>query len=42
MKKIVLVLVGLSFLLGGCAGRIGDDLKYLECIARDNTSRPCN
>lgn len=39
MKKIVLVLVGLSF-LGGCAGR--NDLKYLECLARDNTSRPCN
>jgi len=42
MKKIVLILLGLSFFLGGCAGRVSDDFKYLECIARDNTSRPCH
>lgn len=42
MKKIVLILVGLSF-LGGCAGRSPrDEFKFLECLARDNTSRPCN
>lgn len=41
MKKIVLVLVGLSF-LGGCALPNRDDLTYLGCLARDNTSRPCN
>ena len=38
MKKILLITVGLSFLgLAGCS-----QLKYAQCIARDNTSRPCN
>lgn len=38
MRKALLILVGLSFLgLAGCS-----QLKYASCIARDNTSRPCN
>lgn len=32
-----LALFGLMSMLSGC-----DTLKYAECIARDNTSRPCN
>lgn len=38
MSKMILILAGLSFLsLAGCS-----QLKYAECLARDNTSRPCN
>lgn len=32
--RLILIL---CLLLGGCA-----DLKYVECIARDSTARPCN
>lgn len=32
-----LALFGLATLLTGCAS-----VKELECLARDNTSRPCN
>ncbi len=32
-----LALVGAATLLTGCSS-----LKYAECIARDNTSNPCN
>lgn len=37
----VLVLFGTAFLLTGCEST-GRDLKYLECVARDRTSNPCN
>lgn len=37
----VLVLFGTAFLLTGCQST-NDDLKYLECIARDRTAHPCN
>lgn len=32
-----LALFGLAVLLSGC-----ESAKYVECIARDNTSNPCN
>ncbi len=32
-----LALFGLASMLTGCSS-----LKYAECIARDNTSNPCN
>ena len=40
MKKIVLVSLAL-LALSGCSN-LKDDAFYLSCLARDNTSRPCN
>jgi hypothetical protein len=32
-----IVLIVLAFTLAGC-----ESAKYYECLARDNTSNPCN
>jgi hypothetical protein len=42
MKKVYLIaLVFLSLGISGC-NSVGDDAKFLECLARDRTSNPCN
>ena len=41
MRK-VFVTLALVFLSLGIAGCDSSDFKYIECVARDRTSNPCN
>ena len=43
MKKLFLLMtmVFLSLSVAGC-NSLGDNAKFLECLARDRTSNPCN
>lgn len=40
MKKLILM-VCLCLGLVGC-NSVGDNAKFLECLARDRTSNPCH